>query len=460
MPKVSVIMPSLNVVAYIQECIESVIHQTLKDIEILCVDAGSTDGTLEILEGYAALDSRIRLIQSLQKSYGYQMNLGLREAQGEYIGIVETDDYILPEMYEELYTYAVEHDADFVKSDFDVFTTLPEGEKIFNRCSLKVGSSAQYDVLFTSKDYMDSKKTIDTFIWNGIYRSTFLQKHQIKFLETPGAAFQDCGFRYQVAMNVERGFFLDRSFYRYRRDNASASTYNSKCVLFNLTECENILRIAQERGWMADRKRARFLARETAIVAHRPYVELLTWGTPAPETAGALTAFHHILHKFMEQNILNQESAPEEDWLALRMMVDNLEFYEYYVRLKAEMVVSTVKRFLMRLADAEVVLFGCGQVGAAAYSMIRNSGLQNAATFCDNDPAKWETNYMGRPVLSPEAAVRQFPAAHFVIANRVHQDAIKKQLLMLGISEERILVYNLSIDPMFCTNMSLRMLIQ
>ena len=126
MPKVSVIMPSLNVAPYIRECMESVIHQTLRDIEILCVDAGSTDGTWEILEEYAQADRRIKLFHSEKKSYGYQMNLGLKEAVGEYIGIVETDDYILPEMYEELYAYAVEHDADFVKSDFDVFTTPAE----------------------------------------------------------------------------------------------------------------------------------------------------------------------------------------------------------------------------------------------------------------------------------------------------------------------------------------------
>ena len=152
MPKVSVIMPSLNVVLYIRECIESVIHQTLKDIEIICIDAGSTDGTLEILEEYAQSDKRIRLLHSKKKSYGYQMNLGLKEAKGDYIGIVETDDYILPGMYEELYAYAVGHDAEFVKSDFDVFTTPAEGERLFLRYPIKDGSSIKYNVLFTAED--------------------------------------------------------------------------------------------------------------------------------------------------------------------------------------------------------------------------------------------------------------------------------------------------------------------
>ena len=83
MPKVSIIMPSLNVGSYIRECIESVLAQTLSDIEVLCVDAGSTDGTLEILEKYAKKDSRVRVIHSDRKSYGYQMNLGIQEANSE-----------------------------------------------------------------------------------------------------------------------------------------------------------------------------------------------------------------------------------------------------------------------------------------------------------------------------------------------------------------------------------------
>jgi len=99
MPLVSIIMPSLNVVSYIEECLQSAINQTLKDIEIICIDAGSTDGTREVITKYLLTDKRIRLIDSTVKSYGYQVNLGIHEARGEYIGILETDDYVDCEMY-------------------------------------------------------------------------------------------------------------------------------------------------------------------------------------------------------------------------------------------------------------------------------------------------------------------------------------------------------------------------
>ena len=83
-PYVSVIMPSYNVGDYIRECIESVIRQTLKEIEIICVDSRSTDGTLDVLKEYAAKDNRITLLHSDVKSYGHQVNMGLAAAKGEY----------------------------------------------------------------------------------------------------------------------------------------------------------------------------------------------------------------------------------------------------------------------------------------------------------------------------------------------------------------------------------------
>lgn len=154
MPKASIIMPSFNVAAYIRECMDSVVRQTLRDIEIICVDAGSTDGTLEILKEYEEKDRRIRVLMSAQKSYGFQMNLGIQEAVGEYVDIVETDDFILPEMYEVLYKYAVQNNADFVKSDFDIFTTLDDGTRLCMEYSLKRHSGIRYGTVCSSRDFI------------------------------------------------------------------------------------------------------------------------------------------------------------------------------------------------------------------------------------------------------------------------------------------------------------------
>ena len=93
MAKVSIIMPACNVQSFLKECMDSVVSQTLEDIEIICVDDGSTDSTGEILDQYAQADSRVKVIHKVNTGYGNSMNVGLDAASGEYIGIIETDDF-------------------------------------------------------------------------------------------------------------------------------------------------------------------------------------------------------------------------------------------------------------------------------------------------------------------------------------------------------------------------------
>ena len=111
-------MPSLNVGEYIDECISSVTNQTLKEIEIICIDAGSTDDTLNILKKHAKKDSRITILNSDEKSYGHQVNIGIERAKGDYISIIETDDFIDENMLEALYSLSDNGKVDLIKSTF------------------------------------------------------------------------------------------------------------------------------------------------------------------------------------------------------------------------------------------------------------------------------------------------------------------------------------------------------
>ncbi|MCI8503195.1 MAG: glycosyltransferase, partial [Dorea sp.] len=139
MAKVSIIIPVYNVERYLAECMESVVTQTLRDIEIICVNDGSTDGSFKILKEYEKRDKRVTLISQENRGYGYAMNRGIMHASGEYIGIVEPDDYIVPDMYQDLYRTAKEYELDFVKADFYRFTTGADGERefVYNHLSQK-----------------------------------------------------------------------------------------------------------------------------------------------------------------------------------------------------------------------------------------------------------------------------------------------------------------------------------
>lgn len=234
-PAVSVIMPSLNVGEYIQECLESVVAQTLREIEILCVDAGSTDGTLEIIESFAAKDPRIKIIRSPVKSYGAQMNMGMDAATGEYIGIVETDDLVAPEMFEKLYQAATQHDCEMVKADFTHFTGQ-WGVNASTTPKAVCNDPSAYNVILNPRT--DKHAIQFSTIWTGIYKKTFLTSNGIRFNESAGASYQDVGFYLQTHFCVRRLLFLKENFYRYRRDRAESSI-NSKGKVFIV--CDELL---------------------------------------------------------------------------------------------------------------------------------------------------------------------------------------------------------------------------
>ena len=123
MVKVSVIIPVYNVEPYLKQCMDSVVGQTLKDIEIICVDDGSTDGSLDILREYAAEDNRIQIIEQKNAGAGAARNNGMRHATGKYLSFLDSDDFFEPRMLEKAYDLAEKDQADFVAYKSDQYHT-------------------------------------------------------------------------------------------------------------------------------------------------------------------------------------------------------------------------------------------------------------------------------------------------------------------------------------------------
>ena len=224
MAKVSIIIPTYNVEMYLVECMESVIHQTLKDIEIICINDGSTDGSLEILKSYAQKDDRIVLVDKENGGYGIAMNIGLEKATGEYIGIVEPDDFVKLDMYESLYQIAKDNDLDFVKADFYRFKRTDEDDMnmVYNRLSK---NPEDYNKVFNPSEDTEAIRYIMN-TWSGIYKKEFIEKHHIRHNETPGASFQDNGFWFQTFIFATRAMIVDKPYYMNRRDNPNSSVHN------------------------------------------------------------------------------------------------------------------------------------------------------------------------------------------------------------------------------------------
>lgn len=451
MPKISIILPSLNVAPYIRECIESVLAQTLTDIEILCIDAGSADGTCEIIKEYAAKDSRIHFVPSEKKSYGYQVNTGLEMAQGEYIGIVETDDCVEPDMYKALYQTAVENDLDYVKAGFYTMVTPYEGEQYLLEHPL--GDTQR---IISSRYFIGKDVSPDVFIWNGIYRRTFLQEFDIRLNESSGAAFQDCGFRYLVNMNLRRGMFIDRLFYHYRRDNAAASTYNPHFVRFNLAECRYI-RERMKRDGITDRERRAFMARETVMMALSPYMTFREHSQPDEEIFSDLDEFRKIMVQDREEGLLTQEEMFPPHWIEMRLFTENPEAYEAYVGIKAQADYDVYDHFVQDMAaKKQLVIFCTGKAARFALCLLRMNRLENIVALCDNDKDKWGGSYYGYAVWPPEEVFRRYPAAHYLIAKMTKPEEIEQQLLDHGIGKEQISAYRFPLNAFGCTNLFMR----
>lgn len=221
---------------------ESIVNQTLKDIEIICVDDGSTDNSGKILDEYAQKDNRIKVIHKENGGYGKAMNIGLDNATGEYIGIVEPDDYVALDMYEKQYSLAKNYNLDFVKADFNIFIGNDDSRTFTYR---KMSDNPKYyNIVLTPSKNIDIYNT-NNVIWTGIYNKEFLQKNNIRFNTTPGASYQDNGFYFQTYTLAKKMWIMPEPFYNLRRDNPNSSI-NSKAKVFCICEeydfIENILK--------------------------------------------------------------------------------------------------------------------------------------------------------------------------------------------------------------------------
>lgn len=238
--QVSVIIPIYNVSKYLRTCLDSVCAQTLTALEIICVNDGSTDSCPAILAEYAAKDSRIRVIDKPNTGYGDTMNVGIAAASGSHVGIVEPDDFILPEMYATLYAIATKNNMDLIKSDFYRFRTIENGrERIYTQLSK--------NAVHLYNRIIDPGINLDVFrfamnTWTGLYKASFLRENHILHNTTPGASFQDNGFFFQTLCLSRRAWFLDRAFYMNRRDNPDSSVNNHEKVYAMCDEHDFIYR--------------------------------------------------------------------------------------------------------------------------------------------------------------------------------------------------------------------------
>ena len=224
MIKVSVIIPVFNTKKFLPQCIESLRQQTLKDIEIISVDDGSTDGSYELLLEYSKLDNRIKVLKNARKGVGAARNTGFDYATGDYIGFVDSDDFVENTMYEKLYTKAILNAVDIAIGGVSLYYADTKREEGFRPEDLYT----QYEAypFFNAKRFPEIIQNIG--IWDRIYKKNFLIQNAI--LNTEDIGFEDHFFTIQTMALADRVCVVNEPFYKYRKNVGTSLTDNEKKI--------------------------------------------------------------------------------------------------------------------------------------------------------------------------------------------------------------------------------------
>lgn len=218
-PNISIIIPVYNVGQYLEKCIESVINQTYKDIEIICVDDGSTDISSEICDKYGKMDSRIKVIHKTNEGLVSARQAGLKIAMGKYVGFVDGDDWIDEEMYECMFQTIEKYKVDMVETGvIDSYGEILEKKR---KCKLAEGiykgekfkKNIFNYLLYDGKFYNYGVNTI--YLWNKLFKRSFIYECYMK-LDFKQSMFEDYVSVYPYLIRHKSIAIIDKAFYHYR----------------------------------------------------------------------------------------------------------------------------------------------------------------------------------------------------------------------------------------------------
>lgn len=251
MPKVSIIVPVYNAGIHLKQCLDSLVGQSLKDIEIILVLDVPTDGSDMVAAEYAQRDDRIRLVYNKQNLHiGLSRNEGLKIAQGEFIGFTDHDDYCEIDMFEQLYQKAKNNDADVVVSNFYVES---ETEKAFFGFPADLSDNDFQDNVFKSLiNACLSRKNTYSFdnvnvIWNQLFRREFLKINNIWFTDNKVITMEDVLFNIKVYFFAKKVCYLPETYYHHVNNSQNEfDSYDYRAiakVIPHLAEIDAFLRV-------------------------------------------------------------------------------------------------------------------------------------------------------------------------------------------------------------------------
>lgn len=231
MAKISIIIPIYNVREYLAKCIESVINQTYQDIEIICVDDGSTDGSYEICEYYKKKDSRIKVVHKINEGIVSARQTGLKIANGEYVGFVDGDDWIDEKMYESMIRTMEKSNVDMVETGvIDSYNSFTEKERKYKLKegiykSEKFKKNILNNLIYDGKFY--NYGVVSVYLWNKLFKRKYITECYMK-LDYKQSMFEDFVSVYPYLIKHQSIAIINKAFYHYRVVNNSTKRRDLK----------------------------------------------------------------------------------------------------------------------------------------------------------------------------------------------------------------------------------------
>ena len=345
MPKVSVIVPIYGVEKFLREALDSVLVQTLSDIEIILIDDGSKDSCPQIIDEYAEKDSRIIAIHKENGGYGSACNVGLSRATGDYVAILEPDDYIDSKMYEDLYNISKKYDSDIVNSCFYEYIDT-EKESIIYRADW-------LDYIPENKSFQISEFPYFLYyhpsIWTCIYKKEFIDKYNIHFVEAPGAGWTDNLFQVQTMCLAKKINYTSKSYYYWRRLTLN-SVDDIKDYRVPIQRCNEIHDWIIEKNITDERILAKLYARELV------YIDMLLQIKQIPNQKLYLQELKNLCKRIDKNVIFNNKDVP----IRLQKILKAVLLNPMNIRKKIQKNVNKncFFRFHLRKNSVIIVLFG------------------------------------------------------------------------------------------------------
>ncbi len=245
-PCVSVIIPVYNVENYLRECLDSVLNQTLRQIEIICINDGSTDSSASILEEYRKRDARIRVINQNNKGLSEARNVGIQSASGEFIYMIDSDDYLELDALEKLYCLCKTNSLDILFFDFvsfyDETGEIPPSQLRRSACTNVYDGVSFLAVQRSKRAHITSACLI-------MLRRGFVEEHGFRFY--PGIVHEDELFCFQILMEAKKVTFVDWKFYhrRIRKNSIMTATKSARNVKGYFISMQEMLKYGLEKNW-------------------------------------------------------------------------------------------------------------------------------------------------------------------------------------------------------------------